>query len=168
MRGIKILMTLMVLAVSGISVQANASVTAYISARESNSFGIKGDWDSDGVKLNHQDCVDNIEITVTISVSSSEDTDGRELYIFAGSSCDDSDDTSDCDDDVLSFDADETKITLDVAFLIDADDCSDSDSSSIWVGLLDSADEKDDNATWATAIDVDFEGGLPSGVNSKP
>lgn len=146
-----------------------ASVTATLTARENNSLGLKGDWDADGALINRQDCLDDISFTLTIAVSG-EDTTGRELYVFAGSSCDTSEDSDDCDDDIMRLSASTTTVKLPVSFIINTDDCADSDTSSIWVGLLDSSDEKDDNADWAAAIDMDFEGGSlspPKTVSAK-
>ncbi len=146
-----------------------ASVTATLTARENNSLKLKGTWDKNSALINHQDCVDNISFTLTVAVSG-ENTSGRELYIFAGSGCNTSDDTEDCDDDIIKVSASTTTVKLPVQFIINADGCSDSDTSSIWVGLLEARDEKEDNATWASPIDIDFEGeslSAPKDVSAK-
>lgn len=146
-----------------------ASVTATLTGRENNSLELKGKWDADGALINRQDCLDNVSFTLTIAVSG-EDTAGRELYVFSGSSCNTSEDSDDCDDDVMRLNASTTTVKLPVSFIINAEDCTDSDTSSIWVGLLETSDEKKDNATWAAPLDMDFDGGSlspPKSVSVK-
>jgi hypothetical protein len=75
-----------------------ASIDAYPSDREENILGIEAEWDEDYAYISQLDCTDDIKFDLTIDLND-EDTDGREIDVFAGSNCDDSDDSSDRDDD---------------------------------------------------------------------
>lgn len=137
------------------------TVEASVTARDENSFGLEGDWDEDSVNLGVLDCLEDIEITVSISVSG-EDTSGREIYLFSGDDCDDPDDESDeCDDDVLEYDADTNTVEVPVSWLLDEADCAGDVSTGLWVGLLESEGDKEDGATWAERIDMELETSVP-------
>ena len=145
--------------------QATASIDVYISDRDENSLGLEASWEDDYAYVSQLDCNEDISFELTIDISD-EDTDGREIYIFSGSNCDDSDDDDDCDDDVLKLNAEDMTVDIPISWIFDGESCSDNDSTSIWVGLLENAGEKDDNATWASSISFDLDGSAPEAPTS--
>lgn len=144
-----------------VPVRSTASIDVYINDRDTNSLGLETSFDTDDAYISRLDCIEDITFELYIDISD-EDTDGRELYLFSGSNCDDTDDESGCDDDVIRLDAEDTVVDIPVSWILDDESCTTSTSSAVYVGLLENAYEKDDNATWGSSISFDIDGTPPA------
>lgn len=130
----------------------NSYVQLEIYDREDNSLGIQGEWSEDQAYLGTFDCLDDIEMTFEFTVQD-EDTSGKELYLFTGDSCDED---SECNNTAIEYDADEDYATVSTSWILDDADCNATIDTQIWLALLDSKSDKDEDAVWATTVDIDF------------
>jgi hypothetical protein len=132
------------------------AITVEVSDRDDNDWSLQGD---DTTLVNLSDCVSDVEYVITANLESASTT-GRYLYLYEGSTCNDTPETCRIIGDAQS--PSDLTFTVTTADLF-PDGCDAADTAAIWVGLLTADNEtEDDGGFWSTALTITLDIAGPS------
>jgi hypothetical protein len=149
---------------------AASAISISMTSRDDNSWGIQSQ-DSDQVGLT--DCAEGVDFVFTVALESAS-TSGRKLYLYEGTSCDDT--PEDCRIVGDSQAASETVFTVPANELFNGG-CEATDTTAdLWIGLLESENQAVETdgtgGIWSTAaitinLDITPPATVPTGLSVR-